>query len=69
MAFNVLAVSGGGRYTIGWDLSRVSGFISASLLLMFFLGQFSKLHRSLAGALYRLHDANTIWSVAFRTHR
>jgi two-component sensor histidine kinase len=58
MSFNILAVSGGGRYTIGWDLSRVSGFISASLLLMFFLGQFSKLHRSLAGALHRLHDAN-----------
>jgi two-component sensor histidine kinase len=58
MAFDVLAVSGGGRYTIGWDLSRVSGFISASLLLVFFLGQFSKLHRSLAIALHRLHDAN-----------
>jgi two-component sensor histidine kinase len=58
MSFNILAVSGGGRYTIGWDLSRVSGFISASLLLMFFLGQFSKLHRSLAGALLRLNDAN-----------
>jgi two-component sensor histidine kinase len=58
MAFNTLAASSGGRYTIGWDLSRVSGFISASLLLVFFLGQFSKLHRSLASALHRLRDAN-----------
>jgi two-component sensor histidine kinase len=58
MAFDVLAVSGGGRYTVGWDLSRVSGFISASLLLVFFLGQFSKLHRSLEGALHRLRGAN-----------
>lgn len=58
ISFNVLAVSGGGRYTIGWDLSRLSGFVSASLLLMFFLGQFSRLQRSLAAALHRLHDAN-----------
>jgi two-component sensor histidine kinase len=58
MAFNALAASGGGRYTIGWDLSRISGLISASLLLVFFLGQFSKLQRSLASALHRLHDAN-----------
>ena len=38
--------------------ARLSGFISASLLLAFFLGQFSKLHRSLASALYQLRDAN-----------
>lgn len=49
-SFNALAVAGGARYTIGWDLSRVSGFISASLLLVFFLGQFAKLHRSLREA-------------------
>jgi PAS domain S-box-containing protein len=54
MAFNALAVSGGARYTIGWDLSRISGFISASLLLVFFLGQFAKLHRSLARALHHI---------------
>ncbi len=49
-AFNALAVAGGARYTVGWDLSRVSGFVSASLLLVFFLGQFAKLHRSLREA-------------------
>ncbi|HYD67179.1 sensor histidine kinase [Azospirillum sp.] len=57
-AFNALAVAGGARYTIGWDLSRVSGFVSASLLLIFFLGQFARLHRSLASALARLRHAN-----------
>ncbi|UEM21096.1 MASE4 domain-containing protein [Skermanella mucosa] len=57
-ASNALAVAGGARYTIGWDLSRLSGFISASLLLVFFLGQFARLHRSLASALVRLSDAN-----------
>ncbi|WP_192499179.1 sensor histidine kinase [Skermanella pratensis] len=57
-ASNALAVAGGARYTIGWDLSRLSGFISASLLLVFFLGQFARLHRSLASALIRLRDAN-----------
>ena len=36
------------------DLSRISGFISASLLLVFFLGQFAKLHRSLARALHHI---------------
>ncbi|EWY41474.1 hypothetical protein N825_27240 [Skermanella stibiiresistens SB22] len=57
-AFNALAVSGGARYTIGWDLSRISGFISSCFLLMFFLSQFSRLHRSLAGALARLRHVN-----------
>ena len=54
MAFNALAVAGGARYTIGWDLSRISGFISASVLLVFFLGQFARLHRSLATALQHI---------------
>lgn len=58
MAFNALAVSGGARYTVGWDLSRVSGLVSSSLLLVFFLGQFARLQRSLAGALLRLRTAN-----------
>ncbi|MGQ9368271.1 sensor histidine kinase [Azospirillum sp. ST 5-10] len=49
-AFNALAIAGGARYTVGWDLSRVSGFISAILLLVFFLGQFARLHRSLREA-------------------
>jgi PAS domain S-box-containing protein len=58
MAFNVLAVAGGARHTIGWDLSRISGFISAIVLLVFFLGQFAKLHRSLAQALQHIrHQA------------
>lgn len=57
-AFNVLGVAGGARYTVGWDLSRVSGLVSSSLLLVFFLGQFARLHRSLASALARLRDAN-----------
>jgi PAS domain S-box-containing protein len=56
MAFNVLAVAGGARYTIGWELSRISGFLSAIVLLMFFLGQFAKLHRSLANALQHIRQ-------------
>jgi hypothetical protein len=32
MAFNALAAAGGARYTLGWVLSRISGFIAANLI-------------------------------------
>jgi PAS domain S-box-containing protein len=58
MAFNALAAAGGARYTLGWVLGRISGFLSASVLLVFFLGQFAKVHRSLGQALQQVRDAN-----------
>jgi len=58
MAFNALAVAGGGRYTMGWVLSRLSGGVSASVLLVFFVGQFARLHRAVVQGLQQVHDAN-----------
>ena len=53
-----LAVAGGGRYTLGWVLTA-SGVVSASVLLVFFLGQFARLHRAVVQGLQQVRDANT----------
>jgi len=58
LAFNALAGAGGGRYTMGWVLSRISGVVSASVLLVFFLGQFTRLHRAVVQGLQQVRDAN-----------
>jgi two-component sensor histidine kinase len=58
ISFNALVAFGGARYTIGWDLSRLSGFFASALLLAFFLRRFARLNRSLARANVRLREAN-----------
>lgn len=47
---NVVSLAGGGRYTIGWSVGRISWMVSASVLFLFFMGQFARQQRSLAQA-------------------
>ncbi len=47
---NILSIIGGGRYTVGWSLGRVSWMFSASVLFLFFMGEFARQQRSLAEA-------------------
>src|SRR5207244_2120150 len=43
MAFaNILSEVGGGRYTIGWSVGRLSWLISACVLFLYFLHQFAR---------------------------
>ncbi|HEY0330159.1 MAG TPA: histidine kinase dimerization/phosphoacceptor domain -containing protein [Rhodopseudomonas sp.] len=43
MAFsNILSIEGPGRYTVGWCAGRLSWFISASILFLFFMVQFAR---------------------------
>jgi PAS domain S-box-containing protein len=58
MSFNILGAAAGGRYTLGWNASRVSGFISAGLLLLFFLGEFARLQKSLTDTVRQLRETN-----------
>lgn len=39
---NILSSIGGGRYTIGWTVSRLSWLLSACTLFLFFLGRFAR---------------------------
>jgi hypothetical protein len=39
---NVLAAAGGGRFTIGWTVGRLSWLISACVLFIYFLQEFSR---------------------------
>jgi len=57
MAANVLALAGGGRYTIGWIAARVCWTASAITLLLFFLGQYARQHRILARTNRSLEEA------------
>ena len=47
---NILSLAGAGRYSVGWSLGRLSWVVSASVLLLFFMGQFVRQQRSLAQA-------------------
>jgi two-component sensor histidine kinase len=47
---NILGLAGGGRYTIGWSVGRMSWMVSASVLFLFFMGEFARQQRSLARA-------------------
>jgi two-component system sensor histidine kinase/response regulator len=41
-AANVLSGAGGGRYTLGWDMGRLSWVISACVLFLYFMRQFAR---------------------------
>jgi hypothetical protein len=45
---NILAAAGGGRFTVGWSLGRLSWLVSACALFVYFLGQFARQQRLLA---------------------
>lgn len=45
---NVVSLAGGGRYTVGWSLGRLSWMFSAGVLFLFFMGEFARQQRSLA---------------------
>jgi two-component sensor histidine kinase len=47
---NILSLAGGGRYTIGWSLGRLSWMVSASVLFLFFMREFARQQRSLSRA-------------------
>lgn len=47
---NILSLAGAGRYSVGWSLGRLSWVVSASVLLLFFMGQFVRQQHSLAQA-------------------
>jgi PAS domain S-box-containing protein len=59
LAFILLGTVAGGRHTLGWNVSRISGFISAGLLLMMFLGDVARMQGILSQSAHRLSDANT----------
>jgi two-component sensor histidine kinase len=40
LASNILASAGGGRYTVGWSVGRLSWMLSAGALFLFFMGRF-----------------------------
>ncbi|EWY42077.1 chemotaxis protein CheY [Skermanella stibiiresistens SB22] len=58
LAFILLGTLAGGRHTLGWNFSRISGFISAGLLLMMFLGDVARMQGVLSQSAHRLSDAN-----------
>ena len=45
---NVLSTYGGGRFTIGWSISRLSWVFSGCALFLYFMGQFVRQQRLLA---------------------
>ena len=45
---NLLSTYGGGRYTIGWSVSRLSWVFSGCALFLYFMGQFVRQQRLLA---------------------
>lgn len=47
---NVMSGFGGGRYSLGWSIGRVSWLLSATALFVFFLHLFSRQHRLLTRA-------------------
>jgi two-component sensor histidine kinase len=47
---NVISGVGGGRFTLGWDLGRVSWVISACVLFFYFMRQYARQQRLLARA-------------------
>lgn len=50
LAANILSLAGGGRYTIGWSAGRLTWTVSATVLLIFFMGQFARQQRALVQA-------------------
>ena len=51
MAFaNILSTAGGGRYTVGWTVCRLSWLASACALFLYFMGQFVRQQRLLGRA-------------------
>jgi len=46
-AANVISAAGGGRYTLGWTLGRLSWVISASVLFLYFMRQYARDQRLL----------------------
>jgi two-component sensor histidine kinase len=59
---NILSTAGGGRFTVGWSVSRLSWVFSGCALFLYFMGQFVRqqrlLHRS-RDALERAVTART----------
>jgi two-component sensor histidine kinase len=59
---NILSTAGGGRFTVGWSVSRLSWVFSGCALFLYFMGQFVRqqrlLHRS-REALERAVTART----------
>ncbi len=45
---NILSLVGGGRYTLGWSVGRMSWLVSACVLFLFFMAQFARQQRQLA---------------------
>ncbi len=50
---DMLALVGGGRYSVGWYASRLSMLVSCSVLFLVLLGQFARLHRAVVDTLSR----------------
>jgi two-component sensor histidine kinase len=51
MAFgNILSTNGGGRFTVGWSVSRLSWVASGCVLFLYFIGQFVRNQRLLRHA-------------------
>lgn len=50
LAATILSHAGGGRYTVGWSVGRLSWALSAVVLLIFFLRQFARQQHALAQA-------------------
>jgi two-component sensor histidine kinase len=50
LASNLLALAGGGRYTVGWTVGRLNWMLSAGVLFLFFIGRFLRQQHSLRKA-------------------
>ncbi|MFC7689157.1 MASE4 domain-containing protein [Paeniroseomonas aquatica] len=53
---NLLSLAGGARYSLGWSLGRLSWAVSASVLFLFFMGQFLRQQQALARAKATLEE-------------
>ena len=55
-AANILSGAGGGRYTLGWTLGRLSWVVSASVLFLYFMRQAARQRWQLAETNERLEQ-------------
>jgi diguanylate cyclase (GGDEF)-like protein len=56
----VITVIGGDRLSVGWYVGRINAFISASVMLMTYLGEINRAYRKTANSVRRLATANAL---------
>ena len=56
----VITIIGGDRLSVGWYVGRINAFISASVMLMIYLGEINRAYRKTANSVRRLATANAL---------